>query len=101
LIEVISIPDNIDVKSSRIPAIVFSHGYGSGKDESGDFILISKKLREIVVASLRFDMRGSGFSGYMMGKKLCGTEWREDLISAVYFIGSYPGIDPCRIGVIG
>ena len=100
LMGTISIPNISDI-STMVPAVVFSHGYGSNKDESGDFILISKKLREIGVASLRFDMRGSGYSDYPMGKKLCGTEWKEDLISAVSFVSTYPGVDPDRIGVIG
>lgn len=101
LIGVISLPDKIEIKNSKIPGIIFSHGYGSDKDESGDFVLISKKLREIGVASLRFDMRGSWLSDHVIGKKLCGTEWKEDLISAVHFVSAYPGIDPFRIGVIG
>jgi dipeptidyl aminopeptidase/acylaminoacyl peptidase len=99
LIGIINIPDNIHGK--KAPAMVFSHGYGSGRDELGSYILISDYLDKTGVASFRFDMRGSGYSKYTMGKKLCSTEWKEDLKSAVYFICTYPGIDDSRVGVIG
>jgi len=96
---IINLPEK--VQHNKIPAVVFSHGYGSGRDELGSYILISEHLNRIGFATFRFDMRGSGYSKYTPGKKLCSTEWKEDLKSAVYFISSYPGIDDNRIGVIG
>jgi uncharacterized protein len=90
-----------EVRNTEVPIVVFSHGYGSGKDELGSYNFISDCLSEVGIASLRFDMRGSGYSKYLMGKKLCSTEWKEDLKSAVYFVSTYPGIDNNRIGVIG
>jgi uncharacterized protein len=96
---ILSIPEK--VQHNKIPAVVFSHGYGSGRDELGSYILISEYLNKIGFATFRFDMRGSGYSKYIPGKKLCSTEWKEDLKSAVYFISSYPGIDDNRIGVLG
>ena len=96
---ILSIPEKVQHK--KIPAVVFSHGYGSGRDELGSYILISEHLNKIGFATFRFDMRGSGYSKYTPGKKLCSTEWKEDLKSAVYFISSYPEIDNNRIGVIG
>ncbi|MCL4417174.1 MAG: alpha/beta hydrolase [Actinobacteria bacterium] len=96
---IISIPEKI--QHNKVPAVVFSHGYGSGRDELGSYILISEHLNKIGFTTFRFDMRGSGYSKYTPGKKLCSTEWKEDLKSAVYFISSYPGIDDNRVGVIG
>ena len=97
---IINIPDRLR-EGIKLPLIVFSHGYGSGRNALGDFKLISEILEENNTASLIFDKRGSGYSEYLMGKKLCGTEWNEDIVSAVSFVSCYPGIDPSRVGLIG
>lgn len=96
----INIPD-INKEMEKLPAIIFSHGLGANKDEFGDFVFLADKLAEIKVASLRFDLKGCGYSEYPLGKMLFDTEWREDLKSAVSFIRAYPGIDQDKIGVIG
>jgi len=96
----VTIPENLE-KSELAPAVVMSHGYGASRDEFGDFIYLARKLKEAGIASLRFDNRGCGKSEYPLGKMLCSTDWKEDLISAVYFISSFPGIDMARIGLFG
>jgi len=88
-------------EEEKYPVIIMSHGYGAGRDEFGDFILLAKKLAKEGFASLRFDCRGCGYSQYPLGRMLCATDWRQDLISAVYFCSTYPGIDPERIGLFG
>jgi len=88
-------------KEEKKPAIILSHGYGASRNEFGDFILLSKKLGEKGIASLRFDNRGCGTTDYPLGRMLCDVEWKEDLLNAINFVSSYPGIDPKRIGLIG
>jgi dipeptidyl aminopeptidase/acylaminoacyl peptidase len=83
------------------PVAVLAHGYGASKDEFGDFKLLSGILNEIGVAALMFDFRGCGGSGHPLGRMLCGSEWVEDLTSAVSFICSFNGIDKDRVCLIG
>jgi len=85
----------------RYPVVIMSHGYGASRNEFGDFILLAKKLAKEGFASLRFDCRGCGYSQYPLGRMLCATDWRQDIISAIYFCASYPGIDKERIGLFG
>ncbi len=93
-------PDK-ESEEEKHPVIIMSHGYGAGRNEFGDFIFLAKKLSKEGYASLRFDCRGCGHSQYPLGRMLCATDWRQDLISAIYFCSSYPGIDSERIGLLG
>ncbi|MDD3520291.1 MAG: alpha/beta fold hydrolase [Actinomycetota bacterium] len=88
-------------EDKKYPIVIMSHGYGAGRNEFGDFIFLAKELAEEGFASLRFDCRGCGYSQYPLGRMLCATDWRQDLISAIYFCSSYPGIDEKRIGLFG
>jgi len=97
---IVTIPENLE-KDELVPAVVMSHGYGATRNELGDFIYMARKFKEAGIASFRFDNRGCGKSEYPPGKMLCSTEWKEDLISSVYFISSFSGIDPARIGLFG
>jgi dipeptidyl aminopeptidase/acylaminoacyl peptidase len=97
---VFAIPEFLD-KYKKAPLIVMSHGYGASADEFGDYKFLAQKLQETGIASFRFSNRGCGKSAYPLGRMLCATEWKDDLISAVYFVSSFPGIDADRIGLFG
>lgn len=88
-------------KNKEAPIVIMSHGYGASQNEFGDFVYLAQKLQETGIASFRFDNRGCGKSEYPLGRMLCCTEWREDLISAVYYVSSFPGIDAGKIGLFG
>jgi uncharacterized protein len=96
----INLPKITD-ESSKLPSVIFSHGYASNRDEFGDFLIITEKLNKLGIASLLFDYSGCGITEFPLGEILCATNWKEDLKAAVSFISSFPGIDPERIAVIG
>ncbi|MHB1253309.1 MAG: alpha/beta hydrolase [Candidatus Humimicrobiaceae bacterium] len=97
---VFTIPEFLD-KNKKAPLVVMSHGYGASADEFGDYIFLAQKLQESGIASFRFSNRGCGKSQYPLGRMLCATEWKDDLISAVYFVSSFPGINANKIGLFG
>ena len=98
---VFTIPEFFLDKSRKAPVVIMSHGYGASADEFGDFKFLAQKLQEAGMASFRFNNRGCGKSDYPLGRMLCSTEWKDDLISAVYFVSSFPGIDGSKIGLFG
>jgi uncharacterized protein len=97
---VFTIPEFLD-KDKKAPLVVMSHGYGASADEFGDYKFLAQKLQETGIASFRFNNRGCGKSQYPLGRMLCSTEWKDDLISAVYFVSSFSGIDSGKIGLFG
>ncbi|MHB1274674.1 MAG: alpha/beta hydrolase [Candidatus Humimicrobiaceae bacterium] len=97
---VFTIPEFLD-KNKKAPLVVMSHGYGASADEFGDYVFLAQKLQESGIASFRFSNRGCGKSQYPLGRMLCATEWKDDLISAVYFVSSFPGINANKIGLFG
>ncbi|MHB1376383.1 MAG: alpha/beta hydrolase family protein [Candidatus Humimicrobiaceae bacterium] len=98
---IFTIPEFFLDKSKKAPLIVMSHGYGASADEFGDYKFLAQKLQEAGIASFRFNNRGCGESEYPLGRMLCSTEWKDDLISAVNFVSSFPGIDADKIGLFG
>jgi len=98
---VFTIPEFFLDKSKKAPLVVMSHGYGASADEFGDYKFLAQKLQEAGIASFRFNNRGCGKSEYPLGRMLCSTEWKDDLISAVYFVSSFPGINAGKIGLFG
>lgn len=97
---IFTIPEFLD-KNKKAPLVVMSHGYGASADEFGDYVFLAQKLQESGIASFRFNNRGCGKSEYPLGRMLCATEWKDDLISSVYFVSSFPGIDADKIGLFG
>jgi len=97
---IFTIPEFLD-KNKKAPLVVMSHGYGASADEFGDYAFLAQKLQEAGIASFRFSNRGCGKSEYPLGRMLCATEWKDDLISAVYFVSAFPGIDSDKIGLFG
>jgi dipeptidyl aminopeptidase/acylaminoacyl peptidase len=94
------IPEFLD-KNKKAPAVVMSHGYGASANEFGDFTYLAERLKETGIASFRFSNRGCGKSVYPLGRMLCATEWKDDLISAVNFVSVFPCIDSGKIGLFG
>lgn len=96
----ISIPD-IRNKSHTVPIVVFSHGFASSRDEFGDFVVLSRELNDIGIATFRFDYSGCGINYYSLGKILCSNNWVEDLKSAISFVSMQPFINSRRIALLG
>lgn len=91
-------PAGYDPKGSYA-AVVVAHPNGGSKDQVAG--LYAQKLAEAGFATIAFDARFQGESGgeprrtdkpyYRMG----------DIMGAIDFIQSYPGVDPERIGAFG
>jgi alpha-beta hydrolase superfamily lysophospholipase len=97
---VLHIPDNF-APGQRRPAVVMSHGMANDRDESGQHTFLAKKLEEMGYVVLRFDFRGCGLSGAPRGRMLIGTEWPQDLRSAITYVRLRPEVNPEQIGAVG
>ena len=96
----VHIPDDRRV-GQRCPAVVMSHGMANDRDEAGQHTFMGHKLEEAGYVVLRFDFRGCGVSGAPRGRMLIGTEWPQDLRSAITYIAQRPEVDSERIGALG
>ena len=94
------VPDDC-AASQRHPAVVMCHGMANDRDESGQHTFMAEKLEETGYVVLRFDFRGCGVSGAPRGRMLIGTEWPQDLRSALTYLSMRPEVDPERIGALG
>jgi len=80
----------------RKPVIVVAHGWGSNRSRVLRYAL---PLYEEGYSVLMYDARSHGESGYY--RTPTGLQFRDDLLSAIEWLGSRPDVDPARIGVIG
>lgn len=96
----IHIPDDY-VSGQKRPAVVMSHGMANNRDEAGQHTFMGEKLEAAGYIVLRFDFRGCGVSGAPRGRMLIGTEWPQDLRSAITYLALRPEVDPERIGAVG
>jgi len=94
------IPDD-DKQGRRYPAVVMCHGLANDRDESGQHTYMAHRLQEAGYVVLRFDFRGCGASGAPRGRMLVGSEWPQDLRSALTVVSMRPEVDPARMGVLG
>jgi uncharacterized protein len=85
--------------AERRPALVLCHGFGGSCRGAGHPELAQALARAGYVV-LRFDFRGCGQSEGTRGSVIVAEE-AEDLVHALDFIATQPGVDPARIGVIG
>ena len=87
-------------KASRVPAVVFFHGFRGQKNEHHRmFVKMARKLADVGIASLRFDFRGSGDSeGCFTDMTPCGEV--DDAHKAVAYLRNRPEVDPRRIGIV-
>lgn len=81
------------------PAIVFAHGFDSGKD-SPRGIAVADRLREICLATFMIDFTGHGDS---QGEKNESTVERQvdDLRSAIDYVTGLDEIDSDAVGING
>lgn len=85
--------------AGTVPAIVFAHGFDSGKD-SPRGITVAKEIRAAGMATFLIDLTGHGDSG---GTKDESTIERQsaDLQAAIDFLELTDDIDISRIGLCG
>ncbi len=83
------------------PAVILCHGFGGNRTESQRvFVYMARALAAVGMACLRFDFRGSGDSAGEFSSVTVAHEV-ADLLAAVAFVESQPGVDVSRIGVMG
>ena len=85
----------------RAPGVIFFHGFTGDRMESHwMFVKCSRALAKAGMASLRFDLSGSGESeGEFRDATLQGEI--SDARAAVDYFQRYRGIDPKRLGLVG
>ena len=81
---------------TKSPAIIICHGLGANKS---DFTELSASLSKRGYLVLQFDFRAHGESGG--NRTSLGYHEQKDIIAALHFLKTHPGIDPKRIGIYG
>ena len=81
---------------TKSPAIIICHGLGANKS---DFTELSASLSKRGYLVLQFDFRAHGESGG--NRTSLGYHEQKDIIAALHFLKTRPGIDPKRIGIYG
>lgn len=94
------IPDDYQPDKQR-PAIVMAHGMANNRNEAEQHTFMGVNLELAGYVVLRFDFRGCGLSDAPRGRMLIGTEWPQDLRSAITYVSLRTEVDTGRIGVIG
>ncbi len=94
------IPDDYQPAEQR-PAIVMAHGMANNRNEAEQHTFMGGDLERAGYVVLRFDFRGCGLSDAPRGRMLIGTEWPQDLHSAITYVSLRTEVDAGRIGVIG
>lgn len=79
------------------PAIIFTHGFLSTHDEFGDY---PQRFCERGYLTLAFDLRGHGASEGRRGL-ISEARMTQDVLRALDYIESIPGIDNNRIALFG
>ena len=83
------------------PSVLLLHGFtGSRTEPHRNFVLLSRRLAGLGVASLRFDFRGSGESQGDFSEMTVAGEVADALAAAEY-LRRQPGIDPERVTLLG
>ncbi|MBB6098539.1 hypothetical protein HNR42_001973 [Deinobacterium chartae] len=94
------LPD-IPRPAAGFPAVVMLHGFTGHRSESHRlFVLLSRYLMRLGMASLRFDFRGSGDSEGDFSEMTVSREV-EDALEAVAYVRDLPEIDAARVAVLG
>jgi len=87
--------------ASGFPAVVMLHGWtGSRSSDHRLFVLLSRFLMRLGIASLRFDFRGSGESegGY---EEMTLSREVEDALEGMAYLRDLPEIDPHKLSLLG
>ncbi len=86
---------------SGFPAVVMLHGWtGSRSSDHRLFVLLSRYLMGLGIASLRFDFRGSGESEGDYSEMTLSREV-EDAQEALNYLRDLPEIDSSRVSLFG
>lgn len=86
--------------AARAPAVLLCHGFGSYDDDLGAFPRLAALLAQAGVASFRFSFSGS--DPYPdQGTIRPASQWVTDCLAAFLRVGSEPGIDAERVGLLG
>jgi dipeptidyl aminopeptidase/acylaminoacyl peptidase len=81
---------------AKSPAIILCHGVGANRS---DFTELAASLAKRGFFALQFDFRAHGESGG--SRTSLGYHEQKDIIAALQFLTTRPGIDPRRIGIYG
>ncbi len=85
----------------QAPCVVIMHGFASSKHGTNrSHVMLSEKLSEQGIASLRFDFRGAGDSEGCLSQ-LSLEDMVSDAVKALEYTEKLERIDPERIGVFG
>jgi uncharacterized protein len=84
----------------RRPTVVFVHGFSNNRMENRSFVLMSRLLESIGIASVRFDLSGHGESDGDFFDVTITSEIAETR-SVVRAVRSFDFADPGRIALIG
>jgi len=94
---ILALPDG----NTAVPGVVLIHGFGSAKDEVGDFYKrLAAKLAENGIASVRFDFPGSGDHTLGFEKTDVNLQIRDTQIVLDWFINN-DSIDADQVGLLG
>ena len=88
--------DDLTVK---YPAVILCHGHSRHKNDGLD--ALSQVLTGAGFVTARFDFRGCCDGHDQRYILNCATDWPEDLMNAISYIGTLPFIDKDRIGAAG
>lgn len=86
--------------ATRLPTVVFVHGFSNNRMENRSFVQMSRLLEAGGIASVRFDLSGHGesegdFFDVTITKEIAETR------SVVRTVRSFDFVDPERIGLVG
>ncbi|MCX5976982.1 MAG: alpha/beta fold hydrolase, partial [Coprothermobacterota bacterium] len=91
----------LPVRNSLSPAVLMLHGFGSSRDEVGNFYSrLAQDLAEVGIASLRLDFAGSGESGGDIADMTIQSQLMDAKAAMAYLRGLVQ-LDTERMGVIG
>jgi dienelactone hydrolase len=85
----------------KFPVIIFAHGHGGNKDESGGFALLAQALAKNGLASLRIDFPGCGDSKENFVAENNLHNMLDDVRSSKTYLTTVAAVDLSRLGLLG
>jgi esterase/lipase len=100
IIGTLSYPDDVDVTSTDLPALLYLHGFASNQDEvNGFYTTLSSNLSSAKCISLRIDFNGFGQSFASMKDATISTMVNDSISALKYLRNLNPNFQ--QIGIIG
>jgi len=87
---------NIPDIGTPAPAIVFTNGYTAFNEM---YDAMAEAFCNAGYVTLQYDNRGTAGARY--GYQFCGTDWKEDICSAISYVYGCDDVDKNRIGLAG